>query len=854
MLDNLLQAISRLVLRRPWFVLTIALLSTGLALFGARRVTLLTDLGQLLPKKGIASSNLRTCLERFATGDRLLVSITSPAGTGMNSEALNEAGSMLVERLRATGLFRSVTDRIDASQLIEAWRFGLDHLPALVEPRRHSELEARLSFPAMRSSLQQLRQRLLSPASANVKWFAEEDPLRLFSLLPITPDARVHGFEFDLHEGLFLSPDHSALLVVAEPIRAPFDINFSRRLMQRVTSEIQTVEAERAQRRENGSPSSSAMLEYHVAGGYRQAIEDEATMRHDLMLTAGVSLGGVLLFFWFVFRHWGVLFLVAIPLLVSACWTLGLASLLPGHLNAVTIGFAAILFGLGDDSALHIYGRFAEEVAGGAGSEEAIRTAILRTGRAIVAANLTTAVAFGLLLFTGFQALAELALLALYGIAGLMVSMLILLPALLTITSKRWQAGGTGGWAGIHLPIPGLERVMKIIVAHPWKFLGAALAMAMIALSLLPRVSFDFDLRRLRDPSSQALREEKVILDTFKGSTETVYLLYEAPDVDDALEHAVAIRPFLRQAARRGEILGASLPHPLLVPATAQRDAINAYQKQDLFRGSADRLREALSVEGFRVGRFERAIARLSRWENGEHSIFTFAPDEDDVSRWLARGQFQISQDRTWMAIAVHIPSDRRDSGLPQDLRDSVERAGFRIASLTEAVRETQRTVHRDFQWLSVTAPLLVMAVVWLLLGRSVAAILALLPMMYGVLGALTLSVLMDIPINTLTLIVVPLLFGLGVDYGVYMVHRHLDPGRLGLAPALAAVNRTLIVISATTFIAFASLCLANFRGLREIGLLMACGIATAIGACFIVLPAALAVLERRTGTKGRLS
>ncbi|MEE8537939.1 MAG: MMPL family transporter, partial [Acidobacteriota bacterium] len=158
---------------------------------------------------------------------------------------------------------------------------------------------------------------------------------------------------------------------------------------------------------------------------------------------------------------------------------------------------------------------------------------------------------------------------------------------------------------------------------------------------------------------------------------------------------------------------------------------------------------------------------------------------------------------------------------------------------------------HRDFQRLSIFAPLLVLLLVWGLLGRKPAALLALLPMVFGVVAALALAALTGIPIGTFTLIVVPLLFGLGVDYGVYMSHRYLDRGTLHAPAALASVGRTLIVISSTTFIAFASLCLADFRGLREIGLLTACGIATSVVTALIVLPAALSLLDRSAVGRG---
>ncbi|MCZ6696971.1 MAG: MMPL family transporter, partial [Acidobacteria bacterium] len=367
MVHRMLAAIAALVLRRPRSVLVAAALLTLLALYGARGVALLTDLGQLLPRQGEASSNLRAFLQRFGTGDRLMISISYPSGVPADIEVLDDTGGAVVERLQKSGLFHSISDRVEEDRIIQTWRFGLDHLPALIDVERLPDFEERLSSPGMRSALIRLRRSLLSPASFAAKLMARDDPLGLGQFLPRSSVQSIGGFGFDLSEGLFLSPDRTALLVLGQPVRSPLDFEFSRRLLDEVNAAIAAVETAR---RAKGAGS---QLEYRVAGGYRQSLEDSTTMRHDLILTASVSLGGVLLLFLLVFRRLGVLLLVAAPLVMSACWTFGLASLFPGHLNVITVGFAAILFGLGDDSALHLYNHFAESASLGARVEDAVR-------------------------------------------------------------------------------------------------------------------------------------------------------------------------------------------------------------------------------------------------------------------------------------------------------------------------------------------------------------------------------------------------------------------------------------------------------------------------------------------------
>jgi predicted RND superfamily exporter protein len=198
-----------------------------------------------------------------------------------------------------------------------------------------------------------------------------------------------------------------------------------------------------------------------------------------------------------------------------------------------------------------------------------------------------------------------------------------------------------------------------------------------------------------------------------------------------------------------------------------------------------------------------------------------------------------------WLSVPVHFKAGSAAQISSIGLFREARAFGFRPALLSAAVRETQEQVAGSFRTLAIAAPLLVLAITWILLGRGSAALLALLPMGAGVLTALAVAGAASIPISTLTLIVTPLLFGLGVDYGIYMVHAWLEAGWRSGSAALGAAGRTVVAASSTTFTGFASLCLAEFRGLREIGVLTACGIAAAVLAAILVLPAALALRAR---------
>ena len=96
------------------------------------------------------------------------------------------------------------------------------------------------------------------------------------------------------------------------------------------------------------------------AGGYPIALEDEALTRKDLQSSFIISLIGVNLLFFLVFRQLRILFLMLLPLAMALIWTFGVLQLIFGHVNILTGAFAAVLLGLGIDFGIHLLNMYIE--------------------------------------------------------------------------------------------------------------------------------------------------------------------------------------------------------------------------------------------------------------------------------------------------------------------------------------------------------------------------------------------------------------------------------------------------------------------------------------------------------------
>ena len=84
------------------------------------------------------------------------------------------------------------------------------------------------------------------------------------------------------------------------------------------------------------------------------------------------------------------------------------ATLVVGHLNILTIVFTTILIGLGIDFGIHILERYKEERMSGSNALNALQKTVQGTGRGNFAGAVTTALAFGGMIFTDFIGIVEL--------------------------------------------------------------------------------------------------------------------------------------------------------------------------------------------------------------------------------------------------------------------------------------------------------------------------------------------------------------------------------------------------------------------------------------------------------------
>jgi len=125
-------------------------------------------------------------------------------------------------------------------------------------------------------------------------------------------------------------------------------------------------------------------------------------------------------------------------------------------------------------------------------------------------------------------------------------------------------------------------------------------------------------------------------------------------------------------------------------------------------------------------------------------------------------------------------------------------------------------------------------------------AIIAMLPLLFGMIWMVGFMGLTGIQLTLLNIMALPLIIGIGIDDGVHILHRYRIEGKDGINSVYRSTGKAIIITSLTTMIAFGSLVFASYGGFDSMGLALFIGVVMCLFASIFVLPTVLAVADRR--------
>ena len=694
---------------------------------------------------------------------------------------------------------KGILDKLDISLALDAMDFGIAHLPSFVDTSYYASILSSLEPSAIDSMMAVNYAMVMDDFTGDATMLASMDPLGIRNvvmakLLPEDGNLSMGGFA--LVDGHLFCPDKTVALAFLTPSFDPMNSGTSTRFVSLINREKAAFES--------AHPDMRVLMHGDVMG----SVSNASTMKKDLLLTVGISLLLILTIILLSFHRFSFVLQQIGPVVYGTAFSLACMYWIKGYMSLMALGVSALVLGVAVSYCLHILIHYYYV----ADTETMLR----EESTPVFLGCLTTVGAFLGLLFTESDLLRDFGLFSTFALIGSTLFALVFLPHFLRPTQIVYRRSHG---------FPLVEKVNSLPWDRsPW-IIGPLLVLIAVGIAFSPRVKFDSDLRNL-DYDSPALTESQDLYNR-KNADGAMHLYFATHNdtLDTVLSYNDALFAALDSLSQAGLVKSYSpVARLLLVSEKDQRERIAAWEEF----WNAERvakLRKDLSASavknGLPAGFAEPFIALVqASYEPGNLYESGIMPPSlmSNYVEHQSSGRYMVFTD---VAFA------QEDKDIVTDAL--VEDPGVLVVEPFYYCRSMVEIVHHDFRTTLLISSIFVLLVLLLSFRNIWISIIAFLPMFTSWYVLQGYMAIFGLEFNLINIVISTFIFGIGVDYSIFVMEGLLTQAREGKDGMLAyhkvAIVYSAMVLAIVTF----SLIFATHPAVRSIGLITLIGMASTI-------------------------
>lgn len=785
-------------LRRHKALLYILLIVSTLvfAFFGAQ-LQYEEDVAKLLPRSSVDSELAFSDIE---LKDKIFIQITSadpeqPLDTWTMSEYIDEFCAALLERDSTGRYIIGILSSIDPGTMVGAMDYGFSHLPSLIDTAFYADFLAAMTPEAIDAQMARNRELIDNDMTGDATQMVCTDPLDLRDIFlsrmfPEGLDAGSVG-DFTMENGHFFCPDRTVALAFLSTTVSQTNSGKGTRFARILNHVRDDFEA--------AHPDAHVLLHGNPLGG----VSNASTIKTDLVWTIGLSLLVILVILLLCFHRFRFVIHLLAPVLYGTLFALACVYWIKGIMSFMALGIGAIILGVALSYCLHvlIHYYFVEDV------EQMLR----EESTPVVLGCLTTIGAFLGLLFTESDLLRDFGLFATFALLGNTLYALVFLPHFLKkedICYKKEKG------------FPAVDRFNNLPWdRNPW-ILGVMTVLLAVGIVMSPRVEFDTDLRNLNFVNKALAESQDLYSEKNENGSMSQYYAAYGETLDEALEYNKLLRNRLDSLEKTGLLTRYSS----LVPV--------------LFQSQCDQEERIAAWKAFwtpeRIDRTQRDLTAAARKQQLDPDLFApfFALLESDyepaslydagvIPHEMMSNFVEHQASGRWMVFstAAFNPDDK-------DVVNDALVNGPQSVVLEPFYycRDMVQIVHDDFQltlWISSIFVLLVLLVAFRNLWVALVAFFPMFLSWYALQGFMA---LLGLQFNLINIVIATFVFGIGVDYSIFVMEGLLQEARTGSKERLAYHKVAIFFSGIVLIIVIGSLIFARHPAIHSTGVISLIG------------------------------
>ena len=802
---------------------------TAASVYAVLQMEIKTDIIDVLPRGNESVVRFKEFLENYGVLDNVTIMIESDKNAIGDSIDLIET---LAEKLKKSPF----VEYVDYSPLVFKSDIFLKHFPLFLDAPGLEQLGKRLSPRGLERQIRLDRQRLISPFSSPLDTeLISRDPLRVSEIVAESMK-RANRDSIDMSVGYYFTKDHSAAFLFVKPRGKSKDMAFVGKFKQKMDSIISSSMRE----------SNNTNVKIELAGGHILAEEIRRIIRHDVVNSFVISAFLIALSIWLAYRvRVAVLAAIGFTLLASLSMTLAAAYLIFGSLNIVTSVVATLLIGLYVDYSINMIKRYGDELRKRNDCRSALEITMSKTGTTITASGLTTSLSFFSIIITKFEGLHELGIVAGIGVILCLVTNLLLLSSLLV-----WISGDTiESIQSKKETSIGIEWLIRYVKKYPGPILVSGIGLVVILGLGVMRLSFDNDPEHFGTKNSKAVAATMRIKEKLDKGGDPLNIIIKSGSVEDLTSAFDLSERLMLDWQKDGLIgkydsLGIFLPPPYTqrMKMSGLKQMARNVRAHDL----EEEVLKSLEINGMTydkkyIGRYLGGIV------SALDSRSLVGLDELNA---VSDPKVNYFYNKKVLSLAAYIYPSGKEWDRPSldSLQAKVKAAGTNwfITGKPILFSEIKTSVIRGSALATAATLFVNIIIVFWFYKKARYVFLVMLPVTVGCLITPGIMGYLNLPFNFINIGTIALIFGFGVDYGIYVMQAYLREEKNDVDNALRISGKNVMMCAATTIAGCGSLITAKFAALASIGVVLTIGAIACAVISLVILPALLYLNEGR--------
>ncbi|NMM47880.1 trifunctional MMPL family transporter/lysophospholipid acyltransferase/class I SAM-dependent methyltransferase [Marinigracilibium pacificum] len=719
-------------------------------------------------------------------------------------------------RLHGSEFIDSVRLEFSDASINSFYEYYLQHIPFYLNDEDYKRLEDQVSEKGIEKTVSNNLKNLMSPVGMVTKQFLLKDPFGMVG----KPLQRMRdlnkGGQIGLYKNHVITEDQKHLIFFIDLKNSASETRNNGELIDLL---------------ENISGQIDPGYHFEYFGKAAVAVGNAKQIKNDILLTVNLALVVIFIFVGLFYRNLHSFFLILLPGAFGGLMGVAFLVMIRPSISVISLGIGSVLIGITLDFALHLITHYQHE--------KNVKQLFSDISLPILISSLTTSSAFFCLLFIGSRALQDLGLFA--GVSVLFAALftLIVLPHL--VVRRKNQPEVKNNF---------IQKLMDKVAAYPFHkkkiFIGLFILVTTISLFTWRNYEFESDMLNLNYMSPQLREYQDNLNDISDYTVNNVYLVTSGVDIWEAIENNDTVVKTIKEAQEDSLIIGSFTVNDLLPGKEEQELKLkrwNEFWQDHSPEKVIGQLDSQAINKGFKAGVFNGLANVIEKEYNG---IST-----SQALEYLDHfgGNMVVNFDgKTGIVSNVKL-SDENKLAFIERVKDL---PGVIVLDQGHFTRKLVTLLNRDFSFLFNISLIVVFLIIFLSYGRIELALITFAPIALSWLWTLGVMGLFGLKFNIINIIICTFIFGLGIDYSIFMVRGLTQKYKYNKGD-IVSFKQSIILSAITTLVGIGVLIFAGHPALKSIALLAIIGIVSVILLTFIIPPILYDLLIQKRKDKGNI-